>query len=127
MLRAQWAEREALSFPLLRLPLEMTENMDARSGVLSSFFRNPLMWVGFGVAVFIQMMNGLNLYFPDVPKVPLDINTSSLFTEAPWNQIGTTPIRVLPIAVGITYLLTSEVSFSLWFFYWFIKLQLVAA
>lgn len=127
MLRAQWAEREALSFPLLRLPLEMTEDMDKHQGVFSGFFRSPQMWVGFAIAVFIQLLNGLNLYVPDVPKVPLDINTGLLFTEAPWNQIGATPIRVLPISVGITYLLTSEVSFSLWFFYWFIKFQLIFA
>jgi hypothetical protein len=29
--------------------------------------------------------------------------------------------------VGITYLLTSEVSFSFWFFYWFIKIQYILA
>jgi hypothetical protein len=127
MLRAQWAEHEALAFPLLRLPLEMTEDLDAPNRVLPGFFCNRLMWVGFGVAVFIQLMNGLNLYFPDVPKVPLDINSAQMFTDAPWNQIGTITIRVLPIAVGITYLLTSEISFSLWFFFWFIKLELIFA
>lgn len=129
MLRAQWAEKEALAFPLLRLPLEMTEDMDRSDtyGKLGHFFRNGLMWTGFGIAVFIQLLRGLNLYFPDVPTFPLDINTGGMFSEAPWNQMGGAPINVYPIAVGITYLLTSEISFSLWFFYWFMKFQLIAA
>ncbi|HVF10008.1 MAG TPA: DUF6785 family protein [Abditibacteriaceae bacterium] len=128
MLRAQWAEREALAFPLLRLPLEMTEDVDRRDGPgLGRFFRDKLMWSGFGIAVCIQLFNGLNLYFPDVPTVPLSINTATMFTEAPWNQMGPLLLQVYPLAVGITYLLTSEVSFSLWFFYWFIKLQLIGA
>ena len=129
MLRAQWAEREALTFPLLRIPLELTEDVDRpdRYGVLGRFFRNPLMWIGFGIAVFISLMNGLHVYYPDVPPVPLDIDTWSLFTEAPWNQIGPTMIRTLPMLVGISYLLTAEVSFSLWFFNWLIKAELIIA
>jgi hypothetical protein len=129
MLRAQWSEREALAFPLLRLPLEMTEdvdNLDHRS-TIGPFFRNPLMWIGFGITTFVQMTNGLHFYFPDVPVVPLQMDTAPLLTEPPWNQIGNAPIQVWPIVVGITYLLTSEVSFSLWFFYWFIKFQYIAA
>ncbi len=134
MLRAQWAEREALAFPLLRLPLEMTEDFGRRkdeggrmkSGA-SSFFANRMMWIGFGIAVFISLMNGLHVYYPAVPPVPLDIDTGPLFTEAPWNQIGPTLIRTLPMLVGISYLLTSEVSFSLWFFNWLIKAELVVA
>ena len=129
MLRAQWGEKEALAFPLLRLPMEMTEDVDApvKHGVLGRFFKNPTMWVGFGIAVFVQAMNGLNLYFPDVPQIPLSINTGSLFTEAPWNQMGGLIMNVYPIVVGVTYLLTAEVSLSLWFFYLFIKLQLIVA
>ena len=129
MLRAQWGEKEALAFPLLRLPMEMTEDVDAplKHGVLGRFFKSPTMWVGFGIAVFVQLMNGLNLYFPDVPQIPLSINTSSLFTEAPWNQMGGLVMNVFPIVVGVTYLLTAEVSLSLWFFYLFIKLQLIVA
>jgi hypothetical protein len=129
ILRAQWAENEALAFPLLRLPVELTEDVDRqeRTAVFGRFFRDNVMWIGFGIAVFIELLNGLNLYFPDVPKVPLEINTGALFTERPWNQIGWTPMQVYPIAVGITYLLTSEVSFSLWFFYWLFRFEIIVA
>jgi hypothetical protein len=130
LLRAQWGGREALAFPLLRLPLELTQDLDNQSTLgraKQSLIHQPLMWIGFAIAIVIQSLNGLNLYFPDVPNVPLDINTGALFTEAPWNQMGWTPMRVWPVAIGMSYLLTSEVGFSLWFFYWFIKLQLIAA
>jgi hypothetical protein len=129
MLRAQWAEREARAFPLLRLPLEMTEDVDKADqyGALGRFFNNRLLWVGVGLAGFIQLVNGLNLYYPDVPRITLSLDMTPFLSESPWNQIGTVPVFIWPIVVGITYLLTSEVSFSLWFFYWFIKLQLLGA
>ncbi len=125
MLRAQWAEREALNFPLLRLPLEMTE--DGGQTKETPFLRNPIMWIGFGIAAFVQLLNGLNGYFPDVPVLPLGLNSAPFLTDAPWNQIGAVELRVWPMAVGIAFLLTAETSFSLWFFYWFFKFQLVAA
>ena len=125
MLRAQWAEYEALNFPLLRLPLEMTD--DADKGDEKSFFRNPMMWIGFGLATFVQLLNGLNGYFPDVPLLPLQLSSAPFLTDAPWNQIGQVDLRVWPMAVGIAFLLTAETSFSLWFFYWFFKFQLIAA
>ncbi len=127
MLRAQWGDHEVLAFPLLRLPLEMTEGMDDKSRALPPFFRNPMMWIGFGIVVFIQGMNGLNIYFPDVPPVPLSINTAPLLTEAPWNQVPWLTLQVWPIAVGISYLLTSEISFSLWAFFLMFKMQYILA
>jgi hypothetical protein len=134
MLRAQWAEREALAFPLLRLPLEMTEGVDETSSPVGkggkgvpAFFHNPLMWIGFGIAVVIEGLNGLNLYYPEVPPVPLTLPAGPLLSEAPWNQIGGMDLRIYPAVVGITYLLTSEVSFSLWFVYIFTKVQLIIA
>ena len=125
MLRAQWAQREALAFPLLQWPLEMTR--DVEKNVVPPFFGNPMMWVGFGAAALISAFNGLHLYFPDVPAIPLSLDTAPLFTEAPWNQIGWFPINVYPIAVGISFLLTAEISFSLWFFYLLFKLQYIGA
>ena len=111
MLRAQWGEREALAFPLLKLPMEMTEDVDAQNRVnVRKFFSNPGLWIGFGIAVFIEGMNGLNVYFPDVPFVPLSFPLSSLFTETPWNQMAPMALLCFPIFVAITFLLTTEVS-----------------
>jgi hypothetical protein len=122
MLRAQWAEKEALRFPLLQLPLEMTED----KGV-SAFWSNPTMWYGFVLVAFIQLVRGLHRYFPDMPDIPLEIGLGSILTENPWNQLGIFSLGISPLALGIAYLLTCEVSFSLWFFYWFIKAQYLVA
>jgi hypothetical protein len=129
ILRAQWAEREALGFPLLQLPIEMTRDTDAANvqGYLGGFLRSPMMWVGFVIVAFIQGLNGLHNYFPDVPLLPLQISTSKMFSEAPWNQLGPTTFLVWPMVFGLSYLLTTEVAFSLWFFYWFAKFQLIGA
>ena len=131
ILRAQWAQREALAFPLLKLPLAMTEDLDEanKSGdLIGEFFRNPMMWIGFGIAAFIQAMKGAHLYFPDFPDFPTSLAVGPLLSEAPWNQMGWVPdISVFPLVIGISFLLTSEISFSLWFFYWFVKFQYLGA
>ena len=53
IVRKQWTENEKLSYPLIQLPLAMT--VESRS-----FFRNKLMWLGFGIVAFIDIVNGLN-------------------------------------------------------------------
>ncbi len=136
LLRSQWAEREALAFPLLKFPIEMTEGQDnspssplgkGGKGGYPAFFRNRIMWVGFGIAAFVQFLNGVNYYVSEVPVIPLVLPLDNLMTESPWNQLDRFPIFVYPLGVGVAYLLTSEVSFSLWFFYLLFKAQYIVA
>ncbi len=130
MLRLQWSGREALSFPLLKIPLALTEDVDnaAQGGTLGRMLSNPLFWVGAGTAMFIQLLRGLHLYFADVPDFPREIPTWPLQAgHPPWDQIGWTPIFFYPLAIAVTYLLTAEVGFSLWAFAWFIKFQYIGA
>lgn len=125
LLRAQWVEHEALSFPLLRLPMELTEGTDEKK--VAPILRDGALWIGVGIAVVARSMSSLKLYFPDVPDFPLSLNTGPLLTEAPWNQMGPFPVTIVPMAVGITFLLASEVALSFWFFFLLHKLEMVLA
>lgn len=124
LFRRQWADHEKLVFPLVALPLEMTSPANRPEG---SFYGNKLMWVGFGVAVVVQVLSGLKYYYPSFPGLKLFVDFQPLLKEEPWRAMGWTPGYIWPSVIGITFLLRSEISFSLWFFYWFTKAQTVIA
>jgi len=122
----QWADGEKLSYPLVALPLEMTRGWEhplARGG----FYANPLMWIGFLVAVILQTQAGLKFYFPSVPGFKLSYDFSPLFREGPLRAVGGVGGDLWPCVIGITVLLRSEVSFSMWFFFWFNRLERIVA
>lgn len=119
LIRRQWIEHEKLSYPIIQLPLAMTQPE-------GRFFKSRIMWIGLAIAAAINLINGLNVLYPSVPGIPLrQVNIGGYFTEKPWNAIGSTPIYVLPFAVGLGYLMPLEMSFSIWFFYLFWKMERV--
>ena len=78
--------------------------------------------------VVLHLINGLHAHFPKVPEIPLIYNIYTVFTEKPWHTLGWWPAMRFVIyfsVIGIASLLTLEVSFSLWFFYLFFKLQYI--
>ncbi len=121
IVRKQWTDRERLTFPIVYLPLEMT---DSKSG----FFKNKLMWLGFLVPVFLESLNSISFLVPAVPSVQLRANDiSRMFVNKPWNAIGYFPTTFYPLAIGLGFILSAEVSFSCWFFFILTKLENVAA
>ena len=50
LLRKQWVEHERLSYPIVQLPLAMT-NPKGR------FFKSRMVWIGFGIAAGINLIN----------------------------------------------------------------------
>lgn len=129
LLRRQWIENEALTFPLVQLPLQMvdTSGMDGRPG--EGFWQNRLMWGGFAIAAVFHFLRGMNNYFPDWPMISsFQGNDFAItFTESPWNAVGSIGTPFYFGAIGVAYLLTRELSFSFWFFFLMFKLQLVMA
>ncbi len=113
LFRKRWTEEERLTYPLVVLPLAMTEN-DGNGAI----WRSRLFWLGVLVAAALQSLNYLNFLYPNVPSLPIKpvgLNQlESLFTVRPWNQIGVFRIAFYPFAIGIGYLLTLEMSFSCW-------------
>jgi hypothetical protein len=122
IVRKQWIERERLTFPIVQLPLAMTEPR-------GDLWRNRLFWMGFAIAFSIDVVNGLAVYFPNVPQIAVGFQDHDLGTNIaskPWNAIGWTPYSFYPFVIGLGFLLPADLSFSCWFFYWFWKAQLVA-
>lgn len=130
ILRKQWTEHERLTYPLVQLPLEMTAD-DGVPGRVAPLFRNRLFWIAFFLAGAMDAVNSLNLYFPFIPTVLTPgqgqsfIDLGPNFTSRPFNAIGWTPLSWYPFVVGIGMLMPLDFLFSLWFFYWLWKAELV--
>jgi len=115
MFRRQWMEAERLAFPLTQVPLEIAGE---GGGVLSSIFRQRLMWVGFAAVCAYHGINGLHQYIPVIPEIPLTriLVIGDVF-DPPWSFLANTYVYLYPSAVGIAFFLGSEVSLSLWLLY----------
>ena len=118
LLRKQWIENEKLAYPIIQIPLEITTHR--------SIFRNRLLWIGFGIAMGINLLNGLQYFFPVLPEIPVrKYNLNIYFTQKPWNAMGSTPLRFHPYLIGFSFILPLDLAFSCTFFYLMKKVQLL--
>ncbi len=119
ILRRQWVERERLSYPIIQVPLEITSPS-------SGIFRSKVLWIGFGIAAGINLLNGLHYFFPTLPEIPIKkYDLGIYFTQKPLNAMGSMPLRFHPFLIGLAFLLPLDLSFSCAFFYLFRKFQQV--
>jgi len=109
IIRKQWMEKERLLYPLMQLPEEMVESPKEGS-TINQFFKNPVLWLGISVPVVISSINGLHTYFHFIPEItlnsgfPIFRNTTGVYMQISF-----------PV-IGITYLLSTSLSLSLWLF-----------
>jgi len=63
----RWNEHERLGYPLVELPYQLTSpGLRSLSGELLG---NWLLWLGFGIAASIDVLNGLAYLYPSVPAL----------------------------------------------------------
>ncbi len=125
MFRRQWIHKEHLTFPIVRLVMNMSDT-EGRE-VTGGFLRNPVMWMGFALAMIYNVMNMLNAWNPAVPALGKYFQIGSLFTERPWSAMGGLSIAWRPENFGIGYLVSTDVLLSVWVFALLFKLSNVAA
>lgn len=117
ILRKQWTERERLTYPIIELPLQMTDER-------FTLFKNRLFWAAVCLAGAVDLLNTLHLNLPTVPGIPTrQYNLSQYITVMPWRAIGSAPLQIIPFVIGIGFLLPVDLAFSCWFFYWYWKAQ----
>ncbi len=111
IVRQQWTQHDKLQFPIVELPMQLTEPGHRLLG-------SKLMWIGFGISGGICLLNGLHVLFPSVPSIPVKMwDIAPLMTSKPLNSIGWTPISFYPYGVGLAFLLPLDMLFSCWFFF----------
>jgi len=120
MLRRRWVEQERFTFPLVQVPIEIARS-PAPGHLLNQLLRNKWVWLGAAIPLAIHTMQGLHKLYPAAPDIPMSVDIG--FKEPPLSWAGGLGIYVYPLMVGVAYLLSSEVCFSLWFFYLFLRLR----
>jgi len=120
LLSRRWSEHERLPFPMAQVPAEMFGDYDASGAVRKSFFSYRAAQWGIAFTFLLQSWNSLAYYHPSMPSIPL-INWGwggrPYFSEPPWKFIGDFHYHIFPTIIGLTFLLSVDVAFSLWFFY----------
>ena len=124
IVRRQWIERERIQFPLVQFAVEIAKE-DRKPTLVPPFFKNPIVWLGFIIPLLIHSINGLHHHIPSVPRIPLYYDLRPFLTDKPWNAINRLRADTYFSVIGFTYTLPTQLSFSLWFFYFFYQAQYV--
>ena len=115
--RKQW-DTERLNYPIAQIPLEITSPQ-------TLLFRQPLMWVAFGIGFSLQMLNLAHTLWPAIPGVRIGVQLLN-FSGAPWNAANPVPLSFFPFAFGLSYFLPQQLAFSCWFFMLLARVQMIA-
>ena len=125
MVRKRWTQEERLSFPVVELALEMTDTSENRSQ--RPFFLNPVMWVGFGLTTAFNLLNILHALRPTVPGIALNTPLGPTNASLPWSMVFPINLFLQPLMIGFGFLVSTEISFSIWFFFLVFKLEALLA
>lgn len=122
LFRRQWAESERLTYPMNFLPIEITGGMGAGE-YARGFFRNPLMWIGFGLATVYNAWNIAHAFNPSLPRIESTIWIDKGFNETPWRYLRPLGLSMSLEVWGLSYLVSGEVLQSTWVFMFLVKLM----
>ncbi len=113
-----WSDHERLVYPLMRLPIEMARGVGDRQ-MLADLFGNKLMWTGFAVAFLISSYVALTYYAKTLPLLHLRTTLNvPIQSENIYFRLWTNPS-----VIAFTYLIHTDLAFSLWFFSIFTQFQ----
>ena len=110
LLRKQWIVNERLLFPLVQVPIAMIGEEKTKDRLLSSFFSNPVVWMGALVPLVMNSQRALHNYFPVFPVSFPIAKYYRWFHGAFFIRLS-----ISYAVVGFGYLLDTKMGFSIWF------------
>ncbi len=113
-----WSEHEKLVYPLMRLPIEMVRGVTG-DHIVGDLFNNKLMWIGFAVTFFASSYMAFHIYAKMLPVLQLRNSlTIPLQTENILIRLW-----INPSVIAFSYLIHTDLAFSLWFFSLFTQFE----
>jgi hypothetical protein len=126
-----WSERERLSFPINELPLLLTQGPGQAACGLGAhtpgLWRDPVMWIGFGLATLHNGLNMLHAFNPAIPALAPRTDIGRVFVERPWSGLQPLWVRWYPEVIGFGYLMPQEILLSALFAYFLQRVESVGA
>lgn len=124
-LRRKWVDRENLAFPLvevvdtvIRHDYELETAADVTAPERRRFLFNGVFWAGFAVGALILTVEALANYGfkTGVSYITFPVS-DQFFTSGIFRSISDVFFVLSPIVVGILFLVSLEISFSIWVTY----------
>lgn len=112
--RRQWTERERLTFPLMQVVEELAP---AEGGATATILRNPIFWAGIAVPAVYNLIQMLHAFFPSFPSLGRGFDIGTNIQSRPWVALRPLNLAYRPELVGLGYLMSTEVTFTIWFSY----------
>jgi hypothetical protein len=124
IVRKRWVQDERLTFPLAQVPLELIAGEENPHGLTASL-RARALWLGFFAALAFHVVLGAQRYFPALPTIHItDIPLVTGAATLPLLNLNGTGLHFYPSAIGIGFLLSADVGFSIWLFWLISKIEL---
>ena len=116
VLSRQWIHNERINLPLLIVPKLMEEAFDENR--LIKFLTNPFMLAGLSIPIFLHTINGLNFYYPVVPRISTLVLAGHYFpAHGIFSGFHKLKIYIYPAFIGFAFLTSRSLSFSFWVFF----------
>ncbi len=118
ILRRHWVEHERLAFPLVTVPLYIASAGFGRLQPHTTIWREPLMWVGFGISLLHFLTIMLHALNPGVPTAGTFYDVGKFLTEQPLDSMRPNFTFIYnPALTGMAYFAPQDLCFSMWFFF----------
>jgi len=126
ILRRQWVEVERLMFPLASVPLEFSEG-SAEQGLLPGLFSNRAFRLGLITCAIIRFLSSIPLMLGAATGWSINLPLRDILQGTPLEQMDFQNFSLSYIAIGFGYLVPTDVSLSVWFFFLFSRVELQTA
>ncbi len=120
LVHPQWVERERLPFPIAQVTLAFLEAPPIGRR-FAALYHQPMFWVALAVPVVVFTSQGLMTWDLLPLAIPTEFNFRAPFAGDPWSKVWDYDhlfnVHIYFSVIALSFFLTLDVSFSLWFFF----------